>query len=188
MASATRSGVRGHARLQLIRRPVEEGADVAVFDGAAEEVGPLHHELRAENGPIPGRQHGPDGPGKPHLVAGEGARRRHAQRVAVAEPPDRQRRRVGAGLNRQPAVGRGRRDRFGLESRPARRTGSGPTGAGCRIGRRQRARAAGWPWDRPAIIVHGALPAVRQGRAATAPRLAVARDTLMWHTSWLEHL
>src|SRR5687768_43080 len=45
----------------------------------------------------------------------ERALRRHMEHVARSEPPDGQHRRIVGRLNRQPAVGRQRRDRFSLE-------------------------------------------------------------------------
>jgi hypothetical protein len=65
----------------------------------------------------------------------------HPQRVARPEPPDDERRRVRRGLDRQPAVGRGRRHRLGIERRALRRTA-----AQRRL--QQRHRRARRPWRR----------------------------------------
>ena len=75
MSAATRStsiadamrSARG-SPLVTRRRVVQEGADVPVFDRAAEQLAALDHQPRIQNRAVAGRQHGADGPREPRLV------------------------------------------------------------------------------------------------------------------------
>ena len=106
------------ARLDRVRLVVEEGADVAILDRAAEQVAALGDDARVEDRAIARRQHRADRLRQPHLVRGEQPSSRHPQRVARPEPADDERRRFGRRLDRQPAVGGQRRRRLGVERRP----------------------------------------------------------------------
>ena len=196
MASATRSAGGARGGVQLVRLAVEERADVAILDRAAEEIAALDHQLGAEDGPVARREHRADGAGEAHLVGGERARRRHPQRVAGPEPPHRQRARVRGRLDGQAAIRR--RRRLGLASRGwrARRTGSAPTGAGCRTGHRRRALAAAWAsvgWA-PGVETPGSAPVLCLAARVSVPPARIRRALrqllpllpTMWHTSWLE--
>ena len=99
----------------LVRRVVEEGADVTVFDRAAEQLAAVDHHPRIQNRAIPRRQHGADGLGEPRLLLRERPPLGHTQDVARPEPPDDERARIVRGLDRQPSVRRRGQDGLGLE-------------------------------------------------------------------------
>ena len=61
---------------------VQERADVAVLDRAAEEVAALEHLLGIEDRPVAQREHAADRFRQPDFVRGERAARRHVQDVA----------------------------------------------------------------------------------------------------------
>ena len=76
-------------------------------------------------------------------MRGERTARRHVEHVARSEPADRQHRRIVGRLDRQPAVGRQRRDRLGLERRaaeelPQRRLQQAVVQRACRKNGRER--------------------------------------------------
>ena len=106
------------SRASIAYEPViEERADVAVLDHAAEQIVALGDDPRVQDGAVPRRQHRANRLRQPHFMRRERPARRHAQRVARPEPPDDQRRGIGRRLNRQPAVGRHRRRDLRVERR-----------------------------------------------------------------------
>ncbi len=110
-------GARG-AGIHRVGPRVQERANVAVLDRAAEQVQALRDDSRVLNGPITRRQHRANRLRQPHFMGRERPEGRHAQRIARSEPPDDQCRRIGRRLDRQPAISRSRRRRFGVEGRP----------------------------------------------------------------------
>ena len=67
MADAIAIGAR-LARAIRVRRAVEERADVAILDGAAEQIAALRHHARVEDRAVARRQHRADRPREPHFV------------------------------------------------------------------------------------------------------------------------
>ncbi len=94
---------------------LEKGADVAVFDGAAEQVAALEHLLGIEDRSIADREHGADGPGETNFVRRERPARGHVQNMPGSEPANGEHRRIVGWFDREPAIGGQRRDRLEFE-------------------------------------------------------------------------
>ena len=117
MAVATRSARVCEGSAVVDR--VEQRPDVAVLDRPAKQVAPFEHLLRVEDRRGSARPARADRPRQPYFVTGERTPRGHVQDVARAEPPDREDRRIVRRFDREAAVRRQRRDRFGFERRAA---------------------------------------------------------------------